>query len=251
MSELRMQDMTTVDIDAALQRGADTVIVVATAQDQHSAHLPMATDYYWGEELARRVAAELNGRALIAPIIPCGPNEEMMGFAGTVSLRPDTLVAVLHDMCASYARHGFRNAVLLTSHEGDFAPLTRAREVCAYLPMRIVAFDDLGALVSTVQHTARAHGVDVLAAGAHAGEFETSLMLAAFPEKVRVDALQAGLMIDLTQQPLFFRQDLRRVTPTGIIGDARAATAAQGERYWAALTAMILDFLRGEGITPL
>jgi creatinine amidohydrolase len=250
ISEYRMQEMTWYEIADAMQRDADTVIIVATAQEQHAPHLPMATDWYWGAELARRVALGLNGRALIAPIIPFGPNEEMMGFPGTVSLRAETLIAILRDLCESYARHGFRNAVLLTSHEGDFAPLAQARRELTDLPIHITAFDDMGELVRILQHTATTHGVDVLAAGAHAGEFETSLMLAAYPHLVRHEKVESGLRVDLTSQPDFFRQNLRLVTPNGMIGDATKATAEQGEHYWQALTQAILDHLSREGIAP-
>lgn len=238
-----MQEMTWIEITQAMERGADTVIIVATAQEQHGPHLPMATDWYWGAELARRIANGLGERALIAPIIPFGPNEEMMGFPGTVSLRKETLIAILRDMCGSYARHGFKNVILLTSHEGDFEAITQAKAEFSDLAINVFAFDDLGKLVQAIQTTARDHGVDILAAGAHAGEFETSIMLSAYPGQVRVEQLAAGVQVDLSGQPNFFRQDLRKVTANGIIGDARPATAEQGERYWQAMTALIMNEL--------
>lgn len=249
MGKARMQDMTWPEIEHAMKEGADTVLIMATSQEQHGHHLVEGTDFYWGAELADRVARELEGRVLIAPIIPFGPNEEMMSFPGTVSLRQETLMAILRDMCESYARHGFRNAVLLTSHEGDFEAMALAEQDFGDIGINVIGFDDIGGLVQVIQATARASGVDVLAAGAHASEFETSIMLAAYPEKVDMEKAKQGVLVDLSDHPDFFRQDLRQVTPVGIVGDARPATAEQGERYWEALTSLFVEFIK-EQIGP-
>ena len=239
-----MQEMTWPEIDGAMRGGADTVIIVATSQEQHGPHLPMATDCYWGQELALRVGRALLGRALLAPVIPFGPNEEMMGFPGTVSLDEQTLISVLRDMCLSYARHGFKNAVLLSSHEGDFEALAQAGNEFVDLGIRVIAFDDLAGLLEVIHRVADSKGISHEVAGAHSGEFETSIMLAAYPEKVRWERAQKGVFADLNQHPDFFRQDLRKVTANGIIGDARQSTPEQGEAYWQALTSFMVDFIR-------
>lgn len=244
MNEIRMQEMTWRDVAAAIARGADTVIIAVAAQEQHGPHLPLATDVYWGTEFAMRVARELGGRALVAPTVPFGPNEEMMGFPGTVSLTKGTLLAVLREVCSSYARHGFRNAVLLTSHEGDFEALDEAGRTFGDVGLQVIALGDIAAVARTIYTAAVRAGVDPGAAGAHSGEFETSLMLAAYPEKVRMEKAEQGAIVNLAEQPDFFRQDLSKVTPNGIIGDARQATPEQGERYWRALTALAVDYVK-------
>ena len=132
----------------------------------------------------------------------------------------------------------------LTSHEGDFEALSEARRTFGDIGLNIVAFDDISKLVETVYGVAKEGGIDPKEAGAHAGEFETSLMLAAFPEKVRMSRVEEGLTLDLTEQPDFFRQDLRKVAPNGIIGDPRRASAEQGERYWQALTNIVLQQIK-------
>jgi creatinine amidohydrolase/Fe(II)-dependent formamide hydrolase-like protein len=71
-------------------------------------------------------------------------------------------------------------------------------------------------------------------------------MLTAYPEQVRVGQLTVGTQVDLSDQPNFFRQDLREITANGIIGDARPATAAQGEHYWQAMTTLILNEWRAQ-----
>ncbi|MGH2614736.1 MAG: creatininase family protein, partial [Thermomicrobiales bacterium] len=136
-----MTRMTSPEVAAALAQGYATVIVVLGAQEQHGSHLPLATDSLWGEHLAGLLAARL-GDALIAPVVPVGFSPEHMRFAGTISLRPETLIAVLEDYVASLEQHGFRRIVVLPSHGGNFAPLADAlpRLRQRHPAMRIVAY---------------------------------------------------------------------------------------------------------------
>jgi creatinine amidohydrolase len=241
--EIRMQEMTWPEVKQAMQQGADTVIIVPTSQEQHGPHLPLATDFLWGQEIALRVGRSLNGRALLAPVIPFGPNEEMMGFPGTISLRKETMLALLRDICISYARHGFKHAVLFSSHEGDFDALADVGKNFQDIGINVIAFDDLDGLLSVIRQVADKHGISYEAVGGHSGEFETSIMLAAYPEKVRFDRAETGILVDLDGQPNFFRQDLSKITPNGIVGDAQASTREQGEAYWHALTEFLLQFI--------
>jgi creatinine amidohydrolase len=246
MSEIRMQEMTWPEIERAMQQGADIVLIVATSQEQHGPHLPLGTDFFWGEELALRVGRAMNGRALLAPVIPYGPNEEMMSFPGTISLQKKTLLLVLRDMCASYARHGFKYAVLLSSHEGDFEALADAKKEFDGLGIEVIAFDDIAGLVEVIYRVADEHGIANEVAGAHSGEFETSLLLAAYPDKVRYELAEEGVLVDLSRHPDFFRQDMRAVTPNGIVGDARQSSSRQGEAYWEALTSFMVEFIHAQ-----
>jgi creatinine amidohydrolase len=240
VTESRMQEMTWPEIELAMRRGADTVVIVAAAHEQHGPHLPPGTDVFWGEELGLRLVLALGGRALLAPVIPFGPDEEMMGFPGTVSLGEETLVLVLRDICASYARHGFRNAILLSSHEGDYRAMTALGQETSDLRINVLVVDDIAGLVDAIYEAADKSGIEHEVAGAHSGEFETSLALAAFPAKVRADKLARGVLVDLARHPGFMRQDLRQVTPNGIIGDATRASQAQGNLYWNAVTQFVI-----------
>ena len=244
MLEYQMQEMTWPEIVDAMENGADTILIVATAQEQHGPHLPLATDYFWGKELAIRVAKAMDGRALIAPIIPFGPDEEMMSFPGTVTLRKESLLYILHDMCVSYERHGFRNVVLFSSHEGDFETIADAGKKFKDMDINVIAFDELGKLVKVLHEVADQFGISHDAVGAHSGEFETSIMLAAYPEKVRFDLAEEGLLIDLSKHPDFFRQDIRKVASNGVIGDPCCSTSEHGEAYWEGITSFMLNYIQ-------
>jgi creatinine amidohydrolase len=104
--------------------------------------------------------------------------------------------------------------------------------------MEIVACTDLAAVTATLHAAARAAGIDAGAAGHHAGEIETSILLAIRPGDVRLHALAPGRIEPAADAQHLFYPDLRAHAPTGTVGDPRAADAARGLVYldaWARL----------------
>jgi creatinine amidohydrolase len=243
-----MTQMTSPEVAAALAQGFTTGIVVLGAQEQHGDHLPLATDSLWGEHLARLLAERL-GDALIAPVVPVGFSPEHMRFAGTISLRPETLSSVLEDYVASLERHGFRRIVVLPSHGGNFAPLAdelpRLRQ--RHPALRIVAYTDLIGLVDAATDVAETMGVSSDEAGAHAGEWETSMMLTIKPATVHLERGAAGYMGPLAPVlDRINRDGMESVTPNGVLGDPGKATAEHGRAYLERLARLLADHIRAE-----
>jgi creatinine amidohydrolase len=158
------------------------------------------------------------------------------------------------DICRSLAHHGFRELVLVPSHGGNFRPLARAVEMLRpELPgVRIIAFTDLTVLMEEVFRVGQEHGIPPEQAGGHAGEHETSLMLAVRPDLVAMDRAEAGYMGDqLAAAPIVFQKGFRAVTQNGVLGDPRPASAETGEAYLAALSHMIVRFVKTQrGAAP-
>ena len=94
--------------------------------EQHGGHLPLGTDYYAAEAFARRVAALTGG--LLADFSPYGVTPLHMGFPGTVTLRPETFLALLLDVAGSLHRHGARRFVFLNWHERNAPAVEIAAE---------------------------------------------------------------------------------------------------------------------------
>ncbi|MEK6711856.1 MAG: creatininase family protein [Nitrospinota bacterium] len=90
-------------------------IIPLGSVEQHGGHLPLGTDYYAAEAFARRVTALTGG--LLADFCPYGVTPLHMGFPGTVTLRAETLIALLLDVVGSLHRHGARRFVYLNWHE--------------------------------------------------------------------------------------------------------------------------------------
>lgn len=245
MEKYRLFEMTRPEVEQALAAGVNTVVVTFGSTEQHGLHLPLGTDSLWGEELGDRVARAL-GDALLAPGLRVGCSEHHMAFAGSLTLRPETFSQVVADTCRSLAQHGFRHLVLIPTHGGNFAPLARAVEaVRAELPaVNLIAFTDLMALMDEVFRVGQAHGVTPEQAGGHAGEHETSLLLAIRPDLVAMAAAQPGYVGDqLSVAPIVFEHGFRAVTENGVLGDPRGASAENGEAYLAALTGLLVRFI--------
>lgn len=243
---LELQQLTWPEVRDALAAGYTTVVLVGGATEQHGPHLPLETDIRWGHALGTRVVAKL-GNALLAPVIPIGPDEEMMAFPGTISLSLETATAVLADACSSLLRHGFTHVVACTSHGGWFAPLGRLH---AALPpadaARVVVCDDIFELLQAFQPHGLADGIALDEMGAHAGEFETSVALAIDPAMV-TRPLPEGTRIDLAQQPDLFDSDISPHAPDGVVGDPRRADAGRGARYLDSIADLVVRAARAAG----
>ena len=111
--------------------------------------------------------------------------------------------------------------------------------------MRVDAFTDLERLTDTLHATGVALGVAPEAAGHHAGELETSILLGLRSGDVR-SAIAPGLVTSSADPQALFYPDLRANAPSGTIGDARAADGARAERYLAAWTAVLAAAYRGD-----
>ena len=95
----------------------DRLILVIGSTEQHGRHLTFATDAMVPYAIGRR-ASEATG-VIVAPPLNYGMSLHHLGFPGSLSLRPQTLVQVLLDLLESAAHHGFRRILLLNGHGGN------------------------------------------------------------------------------------------------------------------------------------
>lgn len=117
---MRMSEMTSAAFAAALSH-RPTVILPAGATEQHGAAGPLGTDALVSDAIAREVGQRAG--IPVAPALTLGMSQFHLGFAGTISLRPSTLAAVVRDVLASLALHGVRHVFILNGHGGNVAPI--------------------------------------------------------------------------------------------------------------------------------
>jgi creatinine amidohydrolase len=192
---------------------------------------------------------------LALPVQAIGKSTEHLAWPGTLSLSADTLLAVLHDLAASVQRAGLSRLLIVNGHGGNRAALELAcRDLRAEFGLITahVAWDDLAGAETIV-------GADEAANGLHAGDVETSAMLAAHPDRVRMARAadfgsahigwrQTHPDLGLGAAPLRPGWLMGDLNPQGAIGNAAAATAQKGEALLdhaaQSLARLIGDFAR-------
>jgi creatinine amidohydrolase len=246
MQKINLFEMTRPEVEQAIAAGVDTVVVPLGSTEQHGLHLPLGTDAILGEAIGGRVARAL-GNALLAPGITIGCSEHHMDFAGSLTLSKETFGAVVGDVCRSLAHHGFGHIALIPTHGGNFTPLAKAVKVIRpeLSGINLIAYTDLMGFMNEIFRVGKAREVTPEQAGGHSGEFETSLMLTVRPDLVAMDVAQPGYVGDqLSIAALVFEKGFRAATENGVLGDPSDASAANGEVYLAALTDLLVGFIK-------
>jgi creatinine amidohydrolase/Fe(II)-dependent formamide hydrolase-like protein len=228
------------EVKAGIEAGRDTVVVALGAFEQHGPHLPLETDVLLGDHLASVVADRLD--AFVAPTVRIGCSHHHLAFPGTLSLSEDTFGRVVADILRSVARGGFRRAIVLPSHGGNYAPLAAAMGALGSIEgLEIRALTDPAPLFGVAQIAADEFGVPLEQGGIHAGEWETSMLMAIHPELVHLERAEAGYTGDPDEAfRTIFTAGTDSLSINGVVGDPRQASVEHGQRYWEAVTAATL-----------
>jgi len=230
-----------------------TVVIIQPigAIEQHGPHLPLVVDAaislgVLGEALKQ---LEVAIPAYALPPLYYGKSNEHWHFPGTITLSAQTLMAVLMEVATSVYRAGFRKLVLMNSHGGQPQILEIVARDLHQQYEGFVVFPLFTWRVPNV--TADLLDARELEQGIHAGDAETSLMLALLPDQVRLDRAMAEYPPELAPDSLLslegklpFAWTTRDVSRSGVIGDPTTATSTKGDRILASLAAGWTQVLR-------
>ena len=233
MAKIRISEMSWVEIRNSLDRGFDKVVFAVGSNEQHGPHLPTNTDSLIGDALANKVAVKL-GNTLQAPSINVGCSEHHMVLPGTISLKPETLKSLIHDYCVSLARHGFKNIVILPTHGGNFKAVQEVVDELrqSLKDANLIAYTDLNGLLKMLVEFSSKYGILADESGAHAGESETSLVLAIRKDLVDMERAEVGFLGSIDDKlDLIWSQGIKAVTKNGVLGDPLKAKAEYGKEY--------------------
>jgi creatinine amidohydrolase len=233
------------ELEAQLAEGMHTAVLALGSTEQHGPHLPFATDSWIAEWLAERVASRIEG-AVLLPVLPIGCASEHAAFAGTLSLDPKTFERVLCELLGSLAGSGFGRALVFSAHGGNLAALRAASGAleAAAAPMSLVVFDHHEQLARRLALVGEPLGASAAEQGQHAGELETSILLALAPGAVAMEHAAAGVSVGEEDASQLFYPSLRDKAPSGVVGDPRRADAARADAYLEAWALELVDFYR-------
>ena len=242
------------EVEAALNSGITTAIITIGATEQHGPQLALAADSATGDCLAREVA-ERAGQALITPNIRVGISPHHMQFPGTISVRGWILKDLVYEYVHSLAWHGFRHIAIIPTHGTNFGMAGELEQELRvlYPHVNIFSFSDADAYLGSAAVISQRLGIDPAAAGGHAGLSETSLMLACQPELVDLENAEQGFMGDFRAMGEKLNRDgTHTISPIGVLGDPRGATAEAGREYLNSLATLLSDYViaRREGWVP-
>ena len=225
--------MTLRQIRALPDKSWAPVILATGAIEQHGPHLPVAVDALMGQVWLSRTLARLSPEAscYVAPPITIGKSNEHTGFPGTLMISRETLRQQLLAVARQVHSWGFRSLAVINTHGGNVPVLIPTlREIRATLGLR-----------AGVLQARQADGISAQEAafGIHAGEVETSWILAAagpLADQAKAECEYPARLDDPGEvrpvaAPALVAWASRDVSLSGIMGDAAAASAEKGERW--------------------
>ena len=235
----------------AIARGVVVILPIGSTE-AHGPHLPLATDVIISEEMSLRAAEKLSARGvetLVMPAIVYSVTDFSADFAGTISIKTDTAVALIHDVCTSLYAQGARLVAIANSHlEPDHvASINDAIEQVKQETGRAVVFPDKRRRRWAAKLTEEFRRGDC-----HAGSYETSLVMAARPELVREQIRQSleRVPISIAEK---IKEGARTFTEAGgteaYFGDPRGASREEGEAMYEAISDMIVTAVM-EALAP-
>lgn len=237
-AEVELRRLTTGELRDLLAHGPSAALVPVGSVEPHGPHLPLGTDTTLGEESARRAAIVLRAHgigAVVAPAVAYGVTEFARGFVGAVGVAPSVLTAMLSSIGAALLREGFTHVCFVSNHlEPDHDAAVRAA---------LVDLPQGAASVASplTRRWGRTLSDEYKSGACHAGEYETSLAMAA-GERVRdvawsLPALETSLSDGIRAgQRTFLEMGLGEA----YTGAPARATRDEGERLYEKLVTMIV-----------
>jgi len=228
-----------------------TAVFPFGATEPHNLHLPYATDNIECEAICDRacaVAWEKGARVALLPTVPLGADQNLLGFPMTISLDQGQLDGIVESAAKSLERHGVRKLVVVNGHGGNnFQPGIRT----LYGKTKVFI-----CLINWYQMMSDEAAKIFIHADDHAGEMETSLVMALRPELVTKSWADDGATYPSRLQSakkgwVWYPRPWHALTTNSGVGFPHLATGAKGQQFLKTTAARIGQFLAELDKTPL
>lgn len=235
-----ISQLTYEQLNPLINENAVVVLPIGGGSKEHGNHLPMGTDYYVTDYIARQVTERCN--VLTLPTLPYAYFPAFVEWKGSVSVEHAHFTAYVEDILMSFVRFGVKKFLIIDGGVSTHPPLcllardmnNRCGAKVAVTDIRGLAKEEEDALCTQKK-------------GGHGDESETSTMLYLHPELVHMDkaveeysGVFPGTVVNGIQRVTFSG---RMCTSHGINGNSTLATAEKGEKILEAMVSNICDFL--------
>lgn len=223
----------------------DVALLPVGSFEQHGPHLPLDTDAFDADYLAKRVAAACSDpKPLVLPVIPYGVSYAHEDFSGTISIGPDTLSRLVYEIGVNVARQGITKLVIINGHGGNAPALHFAAQMI-----------NRDTQIFTCVDTGETSDADIQAISpvpndVHAGDIETSTSLAVRPELVRMDRAEkfvpkfSSTFLDFTsRRSIGWYARTAKISSSGVFGDPTLASRDKGETMWDIMIERLVELI--------
>jgi creatinine amidohydrolase len=250
------EELTGDEFDVAVKQVEGVCLLPLSVIERHSHHLPLGTDMYIGREMCRR-AAELEP-AVIFPNFIFTQILEAQHCIGTIAVDSEIMIQLANNLIREIARNGFKKIILVNAHGGNRFLMGYLTQIQMRTPSDMVLYG-WNPQVLPEDKADIDEQWDTTVDG-HAGESETSQMMAIRPDLVRYGVLEAneegmpmGRLDVLRAAGLITGISWYADHPTHYRGDGLIATAVKGERYLDAMArslAYCIQLVKQDTVSP-
>jgi creatinine amidohydrolase len=254
MTRIRYDELTWQEMRQAVSQ-QPVVLLPFGAVEDHGPHLPLNSDNVIVEAICLESARRASGEMLIMTPVAYGLDEHHMDFPGTISVAMQTLLAYVGDVATSVARHGFSHVLIVNGHGSNAAVADLAARrvvletgiICGAMSPNAAVDPTLAEPTLSQMRRSGPGGI------AHAGEYETSMMLHLRPDLVQMDKAtretgQLALEFFHWDHPgasiLSWQDWWSRMSESGVCGDATVATAEFGSTLFETTVENFVRFVR-------
>ncbi len=223
----------------------DVAILPVGSIEQHGPHLPLSTDSFDAYWIAKQAVKRVNlPQPVVLSPVNYGIAYHHMAFPGTISLSPETLIAIVYDIGCSLAKWGVKKMLIINGHGGNTPALKCAAQKLTF-GKSLYVFIDSGEIAGKERQSLVKTKDDF-----HSGEYETSTSLA--NRENLVQRSKAVKEIPEFPSPFLsgsfpnhvswvFRTD--ELSKSGVLGDATLASKEKGEELWNAHIGNLVEFI--------
>jgi creatinine amidohydrolase len=237
--EVRLARLSQPEAESRL-RNSRLAVMAPGSIEQHGPHLPLGTDAFAAEALAEEVARKMN--TLLVPLPLVGVSPYHLSWVGSLSLQPQTMIAVIEDICECLANNGVDKVLFVNWHEGNTPTLRLAGDsVQRNYKMRVVIAESH--LITNKLFGERAQLT-------HAGNMETAAVLMYDPSLVDLtkatnptpqDEGDIGHAIFRRRDVFPILRDFHEVASTGWYGSPEEATLELAEEIRSKVSDYIVE----------